>query len=47
MCLKFQTVIAQINHAIGAEGIVSTECKEIVSEYGEMIWDLLVEGVYS
>ncbi|XP_073138377.1 cyprosin-like [Henckelia pumila] len=39
------TVITQINHAIGAEGIVSTECKQIVSEYGEMIWDLLVEGV--
>ncbi|KZV43689.1 aspartic protein-like [Dorcoceras hygrometricum] len=39
------TVITQINHAIGAEGIVSAECKQIVSQYGEMIWDLLVEGV--
>ncbi|GFP80394.1 aspartic proteinase oryzasin-1 [Phtheirospermum japonicum] len=30
---------------IGAEGVVSTECKQIVSQYGEMIWDLLVSGV--
>ncbi|XP_010415027.1 PREDICTED: aspartic proteinase-like [Camelina sativa] len=36
------TVITQINHAIGAEGIVSAECKGVVSQYGEMIWDLLV-----
>ncbi|KAG8369020.1 hypothetical protein BUALT_Bualt15G0106800 [Buddleja alternifolia] len=39
------TVVTQINHAIGAEGVVSTECKQIVSEYGEMIWDLLISGV--
>jgi phytepsin len=39
------TVITQINHAIGATGVVSMECKEIVSEYGDMIWDLLVSGV--
>lgn len=37
-------VIAEINHAIGAQGILSTECKEIVSQYGEMIWDLLLAG---
>ncbi|XP_074585513.1 aspartic proteinase-like [Curcuma longa] len=36
------TVIAQVNHAIGAEGIVSTECKEIVKEYGELILELLI-----
>ncbi|KAL9174966.1 hypothetical protein ABFS82_02G085200 [Erythranthe guttata] len=42
---KFQTVVTQINHAIGAEGVVSTECKEIVSQYGDMIWELLVSGV--
>lgn len=34
-----------INNAIGAEGIVSRECKEIVSQFGEMIWDLLVSEV--
>ncbi|CAK9150933.1 unnamed protein product [Ilex paraguariensis] len=39
------TVITEINHAIGAEGVVSMECKEIVTQYGEMIWDLLVSGV--
>ena len=37
--------MAQINHAIGAEGIVSMECKEVVSLYGDIIWDLLVSGV--
>ncbi|MFX6532809.1 pepsin-like aspartyl protease [Acinetobacter baumannii] len=37
--------MTQINHAIGAEGVVSTECKQIVSQYGDMIWDLLVSGV--
>ncbi|XAR49228.1 Phytepsin [Bertholletia excelsa] len=39
------TVITQINHAIGAAGVVSTECKQLVSQYGEAIWDLLVSGV--
>ncbi|CAA6653839.1 unnamed protein product [Spirodela intermedia] len=36
------TIITQINHAIGAEGIISTECKEIVSQYGELILELLI-----
>jgi len=36
------TIIAQVNHAIGAEGIISTECKEVVREYGEMILELLI-----
>ena len=40
-----QTIVAEINHAIGAQGVVSTECKLIVSEYGELIWNLLVSGV--
>ncbi|KAL0919051.1 hypothetical protein M5K25_011119 [Dendrobium thyrsiflorum] len=35
------SVIAQINHAIGAEGIVSIECKEIVELYGKLILELL------
>lgn len=38
-------VVTEINHAIGAEGIVSTECKEVVSQYGEVIWELLISGV--
>lgn len=45
--LLFQMVIAQINHAIGAKGVVSVECKQVVSQYGEMIWDLLVSKVKS
>lgn len=39
--------MTEINHAIGAEGVLSVECKEVVSEFGEMIWDLLVSGVSS
>ncbi|XP_047325660.1 cyprosin-like [Impatiens glandulifera] len=39
------TIVTQINHAIGAEGVISMECKEIVVQYGEMIWDLLISGV--
>lgn len=38
-------IITEINHAIGAEGVVSNECKDIVTQYGDMIWDLLVSGV--
>ena len=43
-CL-FQTIITQINHAIGAEGIVSVECKEVVRQYGNLIIDLLIAKV--
>ncbi|KAK4282683.1 hypothetical protein QN277_014030 [Acacia crassicarpa] len=39
------SVVTEINHAIGAEGIVSSECKEVVSQYGDLIWELLVSGV--
>nr|GMD09498.1 aspartic proteinase A1-like isoform X2 [Ipomoea batatas] len=39
------TIVTEINHAIRAEEVVSTECIEIISKYGEMIWDLLVSGV--
>ncbi|XP_019187598.1 PREDICTED: cyprosin-like [Ipomoea nil] len=38
-------VVTEINYAIGAEGVFSAECKEVVSGYGEMIWDLLVSGL--
>jgi len=41
----FQPVITEINHAIGAEGFVSAECKQVVTQYGDLIWDLLVSGV--
>ncbi|KAF0916973.1 hypothetical protein E2562_015138 [Oryza meyeriana var. granulata] len=36
------TIVAQINHAIGAEGIVSMECKEVVREYGDLILKMLI-----
>lgn len=39
------TIITQINHAIGAEGIVSAECKEVVRQYGNLIIDLLIAKV--
>lgn len=36
------TIVTQINHEIGAAGIVNQECKAVVSQYGEMIMDLLL-----
>ncbi|CAN1843594.1 Aspartic proteinase A1, partial [Linum perenne] len=39
------TVITQINHAIGATGIVSQECKSVVSVYGRTILELLLADV--
>ncbi|KAH7571251.1 hypothetical protein JRO89_XS04G0009500 [Xanthoceras sorbifolium] len=37
-------VVTEINPAIGAEGVVSAECKELVSQYADLIWELLVSG---
>ncbi|KAJ4703925.1 Aspartic proteinase [Melia azedarach] len=36
------TVIAMINQAIGATGVVSQECKAVVEQYGPVIMDLLL-----
>ncbi|KAK3404482.1 hypothetical protein EUGRSUZ_K00787 [Eucalyptus grandis] len=36
------TVITQINHAIGASGVVSQECKTIVGQYGKTILEMLM-----
>ncbi|KAF3789437.1 Aspartic proteinase A1 [Nymphaea thermarum] len=36
------TIIAEINHAIGASGIVSQECKAVIAQYGDMIIELLI-----
>ncbi|XP_048141135.1 aspartic proteinase-like isoform X2 [Rhodamnia argentea] len=36
------TVIAMINHAIGASGVASQECKAVVAQYGQKIMDLLL-----
>ncbi|CAL5349427.1 unnamed protein product [Camellia sinensis] len=38
-------IITQINHAIGADGVVSLECKNIVSKYGALIWEFLISGL--
>ncbi|KAK1320717.1 Aspartic proteinase oryzasin-1 [Acorus calamus] len=34
--------ITEINHAIGASGVVSQECKTVVAQYGEMIMEMLI-----
>lgn len=34
-----------INHAIGAKGVVSQECKAVVEQYGQTIIDLLLAQV--
>ncbi|PRQ52748.1 putative phytepsin [Rosa chinensis] len=39
------TIITQINHAIGASGIVSQECKAVVDQYGKIILELLLAQV--
>nr|GME01410.1 aspartic proteinase-like [Ipomoea batatas] len=36
------SIITMINHAIGADGIVSKECKAVVENYGQRMIDLLV-----
>jgi hypothetical protein len=42
-----QGVVTQINHAIGTQGYVSFECKNIVHNYGNLIWENLISGVCS
>ncbi|KAM7262775.1 hypothetical protein ACFE04_000458 [Oxalis oulophora] len=36
------TIVTMINHAIGAKGVVSQQCKAVVSQYGQTILDLLL-----
>ncbi|KAG8385764.1 hypothetical protein BUALT_Bualt03G0079200 [Buddleja alternifolia] len=36
------TVVTMINHAIGATGVVSQQCKAVVEQYGQTIMDLLL-----
>ncbi|XP_026435397.1 aspartic proteinase A1-like [Papaver somniferum] len=38
-------IVTEINYAIGAKGIVSTECRDVASQHGDMIWELLVTGI--
>ncbi|XP_057457433.1 cyprosin-like [Lotus japonicus] len=39
------SVVTQINHAIGAEGYVSYECKNIIHNHGDSIWEFLTSGL--
>jgi len=43
--LFLKTVVTMINHAIGAAGVISQECKTVVAEYGQTILDLLLAEV--
>ncbi|KAJ0051864.1 hypothetical protein Pint_02006 [Pistacia integerrima] len=36
------TVITQINHAIGASGVISQECKTMIDQYGKTILEMLI-----
>lgn len=36
------TIITQINHAIGAAGVMSQQCKTLVNEYGKTIIEMLL-----
>ncbi|KAG0580921.1 hypothetical protein KC19_4G210900 [Ceratodon purpureus] len=38
-------IVAEINHAIGATGIVSGECKVVVEQYADLIIQLLISKV--
>ncbi|TYH82779.1 hypothetical protein ES332_D02G084800v1 [Gossypium tomentosum] len=40
-------IVDQINSAIGAEGIVSMECKNVASKYGYALWNTLISGKVS
>lgn len=43
--LYLKTVITMINQAIGAEGVVSQECKAVAQQYGQTIMNLLLAEV--
>ncbi|KAK8704133.1 hypothetical protein V6N13_047765 [Hibiscus sabdariffa] len=38
-------IVNKINRAIGAEGIVSLECKSVVSKFGNALWENLISGI--
>ncbi|KAK8623976.1 hypothetical protein V6N13_065335 [Hibiscus sabdariffa] len=37
--------VTKINDAIGAKGFASMECKKVVSQYGDIMWQLLLSGL--
>lgn len=44
-CCLCEAIIAQVDHAIGVEGIISMECNDLVSQYRGMILNLLIGQV--
>jgi hypothetical protein len=42
---NLQGIVAEINQAIGATGVVSNECKMVVQQYGDQIVEMLLEQV--
>ncbi|KAI9113693.1 hypothetical protein K1719_014944 [Acacia pycnantha] len=38
-------VVTQINLAVGASGYVSFECKNVIHNYGNMLWEFLTDGL--
>jgi hypothetical protein len=40
-----QGIVAEINQAIGAKGVVSNECKMVVQQYGDQIVEMLLAQV--
>lgn len=43
--LHYQEILTEIHSEIGAKGLVSMECKQVISQYGDLMWDLLISGV--
>lgn len=46
LCILSQTIITELNHAIGASGVASQECKALVAQYGQTIIEMLLAKVY-
>ncbi|XP_018809452.1 aspartic proteinase-like [Juglans regia] len=40
-----KAMVAKINHAMGAKRFKSMECKKVLSQYGDMMWNLLLSGL--
>lgn len=40
-----QSIITEVNHAIGASGVVGQECKAVVAQYGDQIISMLLDKV--
>lgn len=43
--ISLQTVIAEVNQKIGADGVVSQQCKAVVAQYGETIMNMILAKV--